>query len=115
MMRESLEITRLLSDPNRIRILKLLENRELCVCHLTRIINIKQPSISRHLKVLQKAGIISTRQNGLWTFAKLDFKNQKAKILYSCLSMWVDEDEIIIDDRKKIKEEGHDELCNKNV
>jgi len=47
------KILKVLSDKNRLRILNMLEKKNLCVCEITEILGIKQPSVSRHLKKLK--------------------------------------------------------------
>lgn len=56
-----------LADKNRIRILKLLENKKMCVCELSRVLGIAQPSVSRHLKKLKAAEFVKHEQDGFWT------------------------------------------------
>lgn len=56
-----------LSDKNRLRIINMLEKKPLCVCEITKILGIKQPSVSRHLKKLKTAGIIGERKDGFFT------------------------------------------------
>jgi len=56
-----------LADKNRIRILKLLENKKMCVCELSHVLGIAQPSVSRHLKKLKSAEFIKDEQDGFWT------------------------------------------------
>ena len=51
-----------LGEPTRLRIIKLLAERELCVCELEEIMQISQPRISQHLKVLRQAGLVSERR-----------------------------------------------------
>jgi ArsR family transcriptional regulator len=46
------------ADKNRIRILKLLENKKMCVCELSHVLGIAQPSVSRHLKKLKSANLL---------------------------------------------------------
>ena len=56
-----------LSDESRLRIMALLEERSgLCVCEITEIIGLSQPTISSHLKILEDAGLIDHRKEGLW-------------------------------------------------
>ena len=55
-----------LSDENRIRILKLLHNGEMCACKLLDALNISQPTLSHHMKILCDAGIVSGRKEGKW-------------------------------------------------
>ena len=64
--------TRTLSDPTRLRMLMLLLNEEeLCVCHLTDILNMSQPKISRHLAVLRENKLLLDRRSGLWIHYRL--------------------------------------------
>lgn len=60
-------IFKALSDENRIRILKLLQNGEKCACKLLEELNISQPTLSHHMKILCDAGIVLGRKEGKWT------------------------------------------------
>jgi ArsR family transcriptional regulator, arsenate/arsenite/antimonite-responsive transcriptional repressor len=55
-----------LADPTRLRLLNLIGNREVCVCHFVEILRQGQPKISRHLAYLRKAGIVEARREGKW-------------------------------------------------
>lgn len=66
-MKELIRMARALSDSNRLRIIKLLEKRTMCVCELAAVIGIAQPSVSRHLKKLKAAGLVCDKQSGFWT------------------------------------------------
>lgn len=56
-----------LGDENRIRILKLLRSGEKCACKLLEELNISQPTLSHHMKILCHTGIVSGRRDGKWT------------------------------------------------
>jgi ArsR family transcriptional regulator len=62
---------RAFSDPTRLRILNLLREGELCVGDLVKVIQVPQPTASRHLAYLRRAGLVSTRKDGIWTFYTL--------------------------------------------
>ncbi|TWT38640.1 ArsR/SmtB family transcription factor [Blastopirellula retiformator] len=62
---------RALSDPTRLRILSLLQRGELCVCDLVNVLDVPQPTASRHLAYLKKAGLVSARKEGLWQYYRL--------------------------------------------
>ncbi|MEM0253396.1 MAG: metalloregulator ArsR/SmtB family transcription factor [Candidatus Bathyarchaeia archaeon] len=64
-------IFRALADSNRIRILKLLEVREMCVCEIMIALELTQPTASHHLKILEDAGLIKGRKEGKWVFYKI--------------------------------------------
>ena len=53
-------------DENRIRILKLLRSGEKCACHLLEELNISQPTLSHHMKILCDSGIVTGRKEGKW-------------------------------------------------
>lgn len=55
-----------LSDPTRLRILALLADGEVCVCHLHASLEVPQPTASRHLAYLRKAGLVTARRDGIW-------------------------------------------------
>jgi len=65
-MRDFVKVMRALSDPNRIRIIKLLQEKELCVCELTGLFSLSQPTISKHLRVLEEADLVTFRKQGNW-------------------------------------------------
>jgi len=57
-----------LADETRLRILKLLEVREMCVCEIMVALNLTQPTASHHLRLLENAGLINGRKEGKWVF-----------------------------------------------
>lgn len=59
-------IFRALGDENRIRILKMLCGGEKCACKLLEALNIRQPTLSHHMKILCDAGIVTGRKEGKW-------------------------------------------------
>ena len=62
---------RALSDPARLRILNFLRGGELCVGDLVHLLGVPQPTASRHLACLRKAGLVTARREGLWGFYAL--------------------------------------------
>ncbi len=71
-MQRLLLIFKALSEETRLRILKLLENGELCVCDITDALNMTQPNISFHLGMLKEAGLIRDKKEGRWMYYSLD-------------------------------------------
>ena len=64
-------LLRALGDDTRLRILALLAQGELCVCHVQQALSLSQPAASRHLAVLKAAGAIESRRAGSWTWHRL--------------------------------------------
>jgi len=59
------------SDPTRLRILRMLQEGELCVCDLVSVLGVPQPKVSRHLSYLRKSGLVRVRKEGLWCYYEL--------------------------------------------
>ncbi len=64
-------ILKALADENRIRILNILKDNELCVCDIEAILGIKQSNASRHLNRLKIAGIIDSEKKSQWVYYRL--------------------------------------------
>ena len=64
-------IFKALSDPNRLRIVKLLKEGELCACELTVALSSSQSTVSHHLSVLKNARLIKERKEGKWSYYRL--------------------------------------------
>jgi len=71
-MRDLLDIFKALSDKTRLRIVKVLEQGELCVCDIGAALAMTQPKVSFHLAVLKKAGLLKDRKEGKWVHYSLD-------------------------------------------
>ncbi len=69
-----------LADETRLRILKLLEHGELCVCDLTAALDMTQPNVSFHLGILKAAGLIKDRREGRWSYYDLDLSDMMARV-----------------------------------
>ncbi len=61
-----------LGEPTRLKIIKLLAERDLCVCDLEEVMQISQPRISQHLKVLKHAGLVNERKEGQRSICSLN-------------------------------------------
>lgn len=65
-MKEFIKVMKAASDSNRVKMLKMLQHRSLCVCEMQAALGIAQPTVSNHLKVLEDAGLVTYRKSGLW-------------------------------------------------
>jgi len=65
-MKSFLKVMKALSDPNRVKIIKLLQQKMMCVCELQGALKIAQPTVSKHLKILEEAGLVDYVKDGLW-------------------------------------------------
>lgn len=60
-----------LADKTRLRILALLGNNEVCVCHIHESLGLPQPTVSRHLAYLRRSGLVAVRRDGVWMHYRL--------------------------------------------
>ncbi len=70
-MREVVTIAKALSDENRVRILAMLEGRELCVCQVIELLDLAPSTVSKHLSILKQARLIDSRKHGRWMYYRL--------------------------------------------
>jgi ArsR family transcriptional regulator len=73
-LRKISKIFKALSAESRIRILKMLEDRPLCVCEIQHILKGSQPNVSHHLKTLFDEGLVESDKDGLWVNYRLPRK-----------------------------------------
>lgn len=109
------KILKALADESRIRIVALLKERNgLCVCEITEIIGLSQPTISSHLKKLQDAEIITYSKDGLWVNYSLDENMEKeVEQLLGAVVRILGEDERIKSDVLKSYRITREMICKK--
>ena len=103
-MRDLIKVFKALSDETRIRLLKLLQQRELCVCELMQALDMTQSRVSRNLGILKDAGLLKDRRDGLWVHYSLNEKsfNKYAGPLLELLKGWADYDEVVLKDLEEL-------------
>ena len=67
----TVQALRALSEPLRWRIVELLADEELCVCHIVEELGVPQPLVSHHLRILRDAGLVDTERYRYWTYYRL--------------------------------------------
>lgn len=104
-MKEITEIFKLLSDESKLRILMLLERKELCVCQIMGVLNMSQPLISRNLSLLAKAGFLDVRREGKLMFYKIKKTLTKKNLLIlSVLKELLKNNDVLLKDFGSLKE-----------
>ena len=112
-MKDLDNIFKALADINRVRILKLLAGRKMCVCELAFVLGVSQPAISKQLKKMGKAGLVDSEQDGFWTNYFISPKNQYAKKLLRGIKQWLNDESIIKEDLAKAEKADRTKLCCK--
>jgi ArsR family transcriptional regulator, arsenate/arsenite/antimonite-responsive transcriptional repressor len=100
-MNDLVMIFKALSDETRLRIIRLLDEGELCVCDITAALDMVQPKVSFHLSTLKEAGLIKDRKQGKWIHYSLNEKDlfRRMLILSACERM---QDNTITGDKKRL-------------
>lgn len=96
-------VMKAVADPNRVRILKILEAGELCVCQVIAVLGLGQSTISKHLFLLKSAGLVSDRRDKKWIYYSLDRKNASpysARALRN-LKGWLNDDPVVRKDLER--------------
>jgi ArsR family transcriptional regulator len=101
-MKELLSVFKALSDETRLRIVKLLENGELCVCHIVAAVDMSQSKISFHLKILKEAGLVKDWREGKWMHYRLNESDLFKRSLFLSIAERIQEEEID-NDRQRLE------------
>ena len=112
-MKSFVRVMKALSDPNRVRIIKLLQQKHMCVCELQGALKLAQPTVSKHLKILEEAGLVDYKKDGLWVnYFLADGKSSPyAASLLGNLRHWLNEDTEIAELMEKAMFINRENIC----
>ena len=115
-MRNITNITKALSDENRVRALMMLCQGELCVCQLIQMLGLAPSTVSKHMSILYQAGLVDARKEGRWNYYRPADEDAPEFILEAI--RWVQKslakDKKIVADNRQLKlvcKMKKDELC----
>ncbi len=93
-MKQFIRVMKALSDPSRVKIIKMLGEKELCVCELRNLLGLAQPTVSKHLKILEEAGLVDYRKDGLWIIYRLTAHedSEYTAVMLAHLQGWLNDD-----------------------
>lgn len=74
---ECAKVFKAFCDENRLRILNMLQSGEKCACVLLKKMNISQPTLSHHMRILVESGVVFPRKEGKWTYYSINTKNSE--------------------------------------
>ena len=112
-MRPIIKIFKALSDTNRLRILKILEIRPLCVCEIREVLQLATSTVSKHLSILREADLIVDDKQGKWVNYSLNANANQgyANQLLPSIAEWLKADETIKNDAEKVKTVDRNQVC----
>jgi ArsR family transcriptional regulator len=105
-MRVYLKVMKAMADAARVKILKMLQHRELCVCEMQTLLGISQPAVSRHLRLLEDADLVRSQKDGMWNNFRLATRkecNQYSRVALENLRTWLDDEPRVQEVLERIK------------
>ena len=108
-----MKIFKALGDKSRLRIVKMLQQRALCVCEITEILKLAPSTVSQHLSLLREAGLILDRKDGKWVEYHLNSNSSNIFLvgLLPLLCYWLNEDSQIAADSQRLQTVDRKDLC----
>lgn len=115
MLEKQEQIFKALSDKSRIRILKMLQNKNLCVCEIRSVLGLANSTVSQHLSILKDAGLILDKKDGKWInyMINRNSENQDVKNALLFIAFGLEDDVIVKKDRQKTEIADRKILCCK--
>jgi ArsR family transcriptional regulator, arsenate/arsenite/antimonite-responsive transcriptional repressor len=103
-LHESVELFKAVADPVRLRLLNLLADGEVCVCHLYEALDLPQSTVSRHLAYLRKRRLVIGRKEGLWVHYRLAKpRDELHRNLLACVGTCSQGIEALTHDQKRLE------------
>ncbi len=114
-MRDFTKVMKALSDRNRVKIIKMLQHKMMCVCELQEALQIAQSSVSKHLKILEEAGLVDYKKDGLWVnyYLTEGMKSPYASSIMGNLRHWLEDEPEVKELINRLPHIRREEICNR--
>jgi ArsR family transcriptional regulator len=114
-MKAFIKVMKALSDPNRVKVIKMLQHKTMCVCEIQKVLQVSQPAVSKHMKILENAGLVSFRKDGLWVNYHLTDGSSSPYVasLLGNLKHWIEDDKEIADLVERLPTIRREDICKK--
>jgi len=114
-MKDFIKVMKALSDPNRVKTVKLLQQKPMCVCEIQKALGLAQPTVSKHLKILEDAGLVTYSKSGLWVNYALADGNSTpyAATLLGNLKHWLQDDPEVAPILQRLPTIRREDICRK--
>ena len=112
-MKTFVNVMKAAADPTRVKMLKMLQHRPLCVCEIYTALGIAQSTASKHLKILEEAGLVRSWKEGLWVNYDITdgADSPYAANLIGNLRHWLDDDPIVRDVTRRLGSIRRETIC----
>lgn len=114
-MKDFIKVMKALSDPNRVKMVKMLQHKTMCVCEIKEALHISQPSVSKDLKLLEDAGLVEFSKDGLWVNYRLSDGGSSpyAASLLGNLRHWLENQKEVQELIRRLPVIRREEICRK--
>ena len=114
-MKTFVKVMKALSDPNRVKIIKMLQHKMMCVCEMQEALQLAQPTVSKHLKVLEEAGLVNYHKDGVWINYHLADGSSSPYVasLLGNLRHWLEDEPEVAEIVKKLPAIRRENICKK--
>ena len=115
LMRDLIKVMKALSEPNRVKIVKMLQHKSMCVCEMQEALRLAQPTVSKHLRILEEAGLVDFAKDGLWVnyFLANGGRSPYVSGILDKFKHWLEDDPEIVELFKKVPFLDREKLCKK--
>jgi len=109
------KVFKALSDPNRVKIVKMLQRRSMCVCELQAALKVAQPTVSKHLKILEEAGFVRYEKDGLWVNYHLSDGSSSPYVasLLGNMRHWLEDEPEVARLKKELPMINREDICKR--
>ena len=114
-MKAFLKVMKALSDPNRVKIIKMLQHKIMCVCEMQAALKVSQPTVSKHLKLLEDAGLVNFHKDGIWVNYYLSDGTSSPYVatVLGNLRHWLEDDPRISELVEKLPTIRREDICKR--
>jgi len=114
-MKDFIKVMKAVSDTNRVKILKMLQHKVMCVCEIQAALEIAQPTVSKHLKILEDAGLVNYRKDGVWVDYNLTdgADSPYAASMLGNLRHWLGEEPEVVELVQRLPGIRREDVCKK--
>jgi ArsR family transcriptional regulator len=112
-MRTHLKLFKALSDRSRLRIVKMLEVKPMCVCEITSVLGLAPSTVSKHLSLLEEAGLVEALKDGKWVnyALALNFQVLFVEETQKMLAKTLNKDPMVVQDRARAQKADRIQIC----
>lgn len=114
MKRDQVKVFKALSDPSRVRILKMVLERELCLCEVREVLDLSTSTVSKHLSILRDAGMILDSKDGKWVNFRVNDRtdDEVVRSAIALVKRSFGDDEVVRKDLKQVRRVDRAKICS---